>query len=153
MAERTQEVEKLSMALIPLLEGVGLELVELTVSRHGESVRIKAIVYSPNGTGTDECSAAHRLLYPRLQVLLGVQELSIEVSSPGIERIIRTGREWGIFAGKAVRYLLKDGDWRYGTIVSSEGGKVVISGEDHSQQSIAISEILKARLDPSREGV
>jgi len=147
-----QESERLFAELEPLLAGAGLSLVELSASRRGTTATVRATVYAPAGTGTKECAVAHRLAYPRLQVLLGTENVMLEVASPGIDRAIRTAREWRVFAGKGVRILLKEGgEWIRGTIAGSDGVRAVIESRDGSR-AIELASVAKARLDSSQEG-
>ena len=96
-----------------LLSGIGIELVELhLVGKHG-STKASAVVYKPSGTGIDECSAAHRLIQARLEVLLGNDDFQLETASPGIDRVIehdlaliselaaQAGVEWLLFDAEA----------------------------------------------------
>lgn len=138
--------------LEPLLAGAGLALVELSATRRGSAASVHATVYSPAGTGTNECATAHRLVYPRLQILLGTENVMLEVASPGIDRTIRTAREWRVFGGKPVKVLLKEGgEWIRGRIANSDGEKVVIACHDGSR-TIELAAVAKARLDSSQEG-
>jgi len=147
-----QEQEALIADLEPLLAGAGLTLVELSLSRHRGSVQVRAVVYAAGGTGTAECAAAHRLIYPRLQLLLGVQDPFLEVASPGIDRAIRSPREWDIFKGRSARVLLGGrGEWVRGRIVSALSGSVTLA-TPNGERSILLADIAKARLDSSQEG-
>ena len=147
-----QEQEALIADLEPLLTGAGLTLVELSVSRHRGSLQVRAVVYAPSGTGTAECSTAHRLILPRVQLLLGVEDPILEVASPGIDRALKSPREWAVFTGRSAKVLLSSGgDWIKGRIVSAEAGSVRLSTAD-GDKNIAFTDIAKARLDSSQEG-
>ena len=147
-----QENDRLFAELEPLLAGAGLALVELSASKRGARAKVSVTVYHPAGTGTDECSVAHRLVYPRLQILLGTEDVSLEVASPGIDRVLRSAREWKIFEGRAARVLLKEGgDWIRGRIAGTDGSKVVLARKG-AERAIELSAIVKARLDSSEEG-
>ena len=114
-----------------LLAGAGLSLVELNISRHRGSVQVRAVIYAAGGTGIDECSRAHRLIQPRLQVLLSEQDFHLEVASPGVDRWIRSDREYSIFVGRGVRILLKEGgEWLLGRIIQA-GPAAVKIGRAH----------------------
>ncbi len=135
-----------------LLAGAGLSLVELNVSRHRGSVQVRAVIYSPAGTGIDECSRAHRLIQPRLQVLLSEQDFHLEVASPGVDRWIRSDREYTIFAGRGVRILLKEGgEWLTGRIVQAGPSTVTLRGTS-GERTVEYASIAKARLDYAQEG-
>ena len=69
-----------------ILEKAGLFLLEFGLARHRGGLRVKAVIYSPQGTGTEECTKAYRLILPQIQTLLGVQDPDMEISSPGIDR-------------------------------------------------------------------
>lgn len=148
--------EALFEELAPLLSGAGLSLVELSVGRSRGSAQAKATVYAQGGTGTEECAKAHRLIYPRIQAYFGGQEPTLEVASPGIDRILRSAREWRIFAGRRVRFLLKEDadlgcDWFSGKILSA-GDEGVVLATDSGKRELRFDELAKARLDSTREG-
>lgn len=144
--------EELEKEIDETLKTIGLDLLEFSISHHKGSPHIKAVVYCKEGTGTDECARAHRLILPRVQMQLGVQDPYIEVYSPGIDRIIRTAREWQIFTGRHVLFLTAERpDWRRGRIVHFENGIVQID-TDGAVSNIPIASIVKARLDSSYEG-
>jgi ribosome maturation factor RimP len=147
-----QDNDALFAELEPILAGSGLTLVELSATRRGARADVHATVYSPSGTGTEECSKAHRLMYPRLQAALGIQDVMLEVASPGIDRALKNAREWSIFKGRGARVLLREGgEWIRGRIIRVDGKSVVLSfgGEE---RGIELAAIAKARLDSSQEG-
>jgi ribosome maturation factor RimP len=135
-----------------LLAKIGLSLLEFSVSRHKGSVAVKAVVYASSGTGTEECAKAYRLILPQVQLVYGTQNPTIEVSSPGIDRIIKHPREWKAFLGKRVKILLAHSDdWISGTLKTMEEGKVSIEGAQ-GLEVIELASIQKARLDASGKG-
>lgn len=143
-----QDQDRLQHDLETTLAGAGISLLECAIARPRGNIKVKAVIYSPSGTGTNECAKATRLILARIQVVLGVQDAEIEVSSPGIDRVIKSAREWSIFAGKAVKFLLKGEEtWREGRIESAADGRVRISACEYDIASIA-----KARLDSTKEG-
>ena len=147
-----RESETLFAGLEPLLLEAGLTLVDLSVNRRGDSARVRFTIYSPRGTGTDECARAHRIAFAKAAEVLAVADPILEVSSPGIDRTIGSPREWSIFKGKGVRVLLRgEEEWLLGRIESVEGGTVRLacSGGLRVMELEAVS---KARLDSSLEG-
>jgi len=144
--------EELEKEIDETLKTIGLDLLEFSVSHHKGSSHIKAVIYRKEGTGTEECARAHRLILPRIQMQLGIQDPFIEVYSPGIDRIIRTVREWQIFTGRRVLFLTTEcSNWRRGRIVHFENGIVQIDTEG-AVLNIPIASIVKAKLDSSNEG-
>jgi ribosome maturation factor RimP len=146
------ESEKLFVELEPLLTEAGLNLVDLSVNRRGGSVQVRATIYSPMGTGIDECAKAHRIAYPRIIEILAHPEPSLEVASPGIDRVLRSAREWSIFKGKGVRVLLRgEQEWLRGRIKGLDGGSVLLDLPT-GPRAVGLEAISKARLDSSGEG-
>jgi ribosome maturation factor RimP len=147
-----QERDALFAKLEPLLSEAGLSLIDLSVNRHGGSVGVKMTVYSPKGTGTNECAKASRIAYPEALAMLGHPDPSLEVASPGIDRALRSVREWTIFKGKGVRVLL-DGEteWLQGRIEGVEGDSVKLACPEGTRL-VRFEEVSKARLDSSQEG-
>lgn len=151
--ENTREQEKVRSEVDSVLKGAGIRLLEFSLSRHRGSLQVRAVVYSPSGTGTAECAKAHRLMLPCIQLAMGDQEPHMEISSPGIDRTFKSSREWEIFTGKRVCLLLRDeAEWKSGRIERVEQGNVLLAGDSGSFE-VTISAVLKARLDSSREGV
>jgi len=147
-----QESEKLFAELEPLLSEAGLSLVDLSVSRRRGSVQVRMSVYSSKGTGTDECSRAYRIAYPGAVEALGHPDPTLEVSSPGIDRALGSGREWSIFTGKGVRVLLRgEGEWLRGRIESVGVGEVGLACPG-GPRVIGLESVIEARLDSSQEG-
>jgi ribosome maturation factor RimP len=134
-----------------LVETLGYRLVDLAVTRRGASVQVRLVIFSPTGTGVNECSRVHRLICPRIQVLFGDADPEIEVSSPGLERVLRSPHEFGIFVGKGLRlYSRSLGDWVAGLIDACDGSVVTLNVKGASRV-FPISDIAKARLDYSQE--
>jgi ribosome maturation factor RimP len=147
--------DALTAELRPNLERSGLKLVEFSVSRHRGSVTVRATIYAPGGTGTEDCAKAHRIIYPRLQELYG-PDVGLEVMSPGIDRVLKSAEEWRIFEGKWLRVLLKSGEdtrgvWISGRIEHATDEGVVLA-TDKGERALRFDEIVKARLDSTREG-
>ena len=146
----TESVE-LANDIASLLKETGIELVDLQVSRSKGSTKVSAVIYRADGTGIDECSKAHRLIKARLEVLFGNDDFELETASPGIDRTIKSAREYAVFTGRGVRLFLEDEDTVEGRIVSSDGAVVVVATAD-GNHSVTIDQIRKGKLDYSQEG-
>jgi ribosome maturation factor RimP len=99
----------------------------------------------------DDCSRAHHALLPRLELAFPGQDLSVEVSSPGIDRLIKDGAEFAFYTGRGVRCYRTDiSDWSAGILESAGETGIVLRGKDGSM-NIAYEVIAKAKLDYSQE--
>jgi ribosome maturation factor RimP len=128
-----------------------MSLVELTVSHHRGSLQVRAVVYKGGSIGVDDCSRAHRALLPRLELAFPGKDLSVEVSSPGIERLIKDGFEFTYYTGRGISCYRTDiSDWTRGILVSAdEKGLALRTGGGISALDYGV--IAKAKLDHSLE--
>jgi ribosome maturation factor RimP len=145
------EISAVREPLETVVKGLGFCLVELTVSRHRGSVQIRAVIYSGNSIGTDDCSKVHRAVMPRLELAFEGQDIYLEVSSPGIDRLIKNGAEFANYTGRGVRCYRTDiSDWTAGILESAGEEGIIIKTKEGSVR-IEFDIIAKARLDPSQE--
>jgi ribosome maturation factor RimP len=149
--EAEVETAEIRRSLQAVLDGLGLRLVELTVSRHRGSVQIKAVIYNGASVGTDDCAKAHRAITPRLELAFSGQDIYLEVSSPGINRQIKDGTEFACYINRGVRCYRTDiSDWTAG-ILESAGCKGIVLKTKEGTIELDFEIIAKAKLDPSQE--
>jgi ribosome maturation factor RimP len=141
------EIASLRESLEKVLDGLKLSLVELIVSRHRGSVQVKTVIYNGSSIGTDDCSKAHRAITPRLELAYPGQDIYIEVSSPGIDRLIKDGVEFTCYKGRGVRCYRTDiSDWTAGILKSCDERGIVL-GTKEGDVRLEYDIIAKARLD------
>ena len=147
----TAELASLRRGLEEVLKGLKFSLIELVVSRHKGSVQVRAVIYTGASIGLDDCSRAHRAITPRLELAFGGQDIYLEVSSPGVERLIKDGVEFAHYPGRGVRCYRTDiSDWTAGILESvDEKGIIIKTNEESIRLDFEI--IAKAKLDSSRE--
>jgi ribosome maturation factor RimP len=148
------EIASLRQSLEAVLEGLGFRLLELVVSKHRGSVQIRAVIYNGADIGTNDCSKVHRAVTPRLELAFPGQDVYLEVSSPGIDRLIKDGVEFTHYKGRGVRCYRTDiSDWTTGILENvDEKGIVIMAKEGAVMLDFDI--IAKAKLDSNyRESV
>jgi len=130
-----------------VLKGLGLSLIELVISRHRGSVQVKVVIFNGKSIGTDDCTKTHRALIPRLELAFEGQAIYLEVSSPGIDRQIKTGSEFAHYKGLIVRCYCTDiSDWTSGVLESADENGIIIKTND-GIEALSFDIIAKARLD------
>jgi len=131
-----------------ILDGLKFDLIELVISRSRGSAQVRAVIYNGTGIGTDDCAKAHRAIMPRLELAFGArQNISLEVSSPGINRLIKDGAEFTFYKGRRVRCYRTDiNDWTAG-ILESAGENGIIIKTNKGAESLTFDIIAKAKLD------
>jgi ribosome maturation factor RimP len=142
--------ERLIGLIEPLLERLGYELVELEFSAGRAHGVVRVFIDKAGGVGVGDCERVSR----EVSALLDVEDpiptaYSLEVSSPGFDRVLRTPAHFERFAGARVFVELKvprAGRRRYtGTLVSVAGQGIAVE-VDGQRVEILFPEIGKARL-------
>jgi ribosome maturation factor RimP len=142
--------ERLIVLIEPLLERLGYELVELEYSPGRAHGVLRVFIDKAGGVGVEDCARVSR----EVSALLDVEDpiptgFTLEVSSPGFYRVLRTPAHFERFAGARVFVELKvprSGRRRYtGTLVSVDGKGIAVE-VDGQRVQVGFEEIHKARL-------
>jgi ribosome maturation factor RimP len=142
--------ERLIALIEPVLARLGYELVELEYAAGRSQGVVRVFIDQPQGVGLDDCERASR----EIAALLDVEDpipsaYTLEVSSPGFDRILRTPAHFGRFAGARVFVELKaprEGRRRYTGTLLSVGEAGIEIEVDRQKVNIGFAEIGKARL-------
>ena len=131
-----------------LVEGLGYKLVDLKIIPAKTITKISAIVTTVNpdeNMGVNDCAKVHRVLLPRLEELLGTEDTTMELTSPGIEHNIKNAAEFAVFKGRNVRVWDKEiTDWIGGKIISADDKSVTMEKENGEQITELFENIAKA---------
>jgi ribosome maturation factor RimP len=151
------EATALRGPLEALVRELGLELIDLgvfrTKGRKGSppGAQVRAVVYKPGPLGTDDCSRAHRAILPLLEDTFPGNDISVEVSTPGINRLVKDGVELAHYRGRGVRLWRTDvSDWSTGLLEAVDEQGITIKGKEGTIR-LEYAIIAKAKLDPSQE--
>ena len=137
-------------ALSPRAEAEGVEIVTVEIVGAKKAPTIRVFIDTPGGVGFDELASAQawiNAIMDELDPFPGAY--SLEVSSPGIDRPLRTLEHFARFAGQtAVVKTSRPLDGRTsfaGAIVSAEGDEVVLD-VDGEHVAIPFDGIKRAHL-------
>lgn len=105
METKTEALEK---ALLPLIEQESAELVDLSFHKEGPKWVLRVYLDKEGGITLDDCA----YFSDRIGALLDDANLIersyvLEVSSPGLDRVIKKDKDFTRFSGKAVTLRLK----------------------------------------------
>lgn len=144
------EIEKLVGAL---LEQESAELVDLRFAKEGPKWVLRVFIdKQPTGVTLDDCA----YFSDRIGSLLDSENVIekayvLEVSSPGLDRVVKKPRDFQRFAGKHVKVRLKfaENNQRnfHGVLLGYENDKVVIEDEQKKRHEFPLPSIDEARLD------
>ena len=91
----------------PIVEGLGLELVDVEFQKEGKDLFLRIYIYKAGGVSIDDCVEVNKLVDVELDRLDPIKEpFLFEVSSPGIDRPFRTNRDFERYAGEMVEVQL-----------------------------------------------
>ncbi len=134
----------------PLVEGLGFRLVELKVIPGKEVTKIGAIITSQDpaaNISVNDCAKVHMALLPRLEALIGTDNTSMELTSPGIEHNLKNAAEFELFTGRDVRVFDKTvTDWVGGKITTADEKSVTLEKEDGTSVTVLYENIAKAKF-------
>ena len=139
--------DPLYLALLPVVEGCGLFLVEFSLSRHKGAVSVRLVIFKAGGVGVTDCSAVHRAIQGRIQLAFPETDVSIEVSSAGISRTIKDAAEFHYYIGQTVRcYVRELSDWVDGILESADTERLTLRCPEGTR-TLDYAEIAKAKLE------
>jgi ribosome maturation factor RimP len=131
----------------PVLSAMGYALVELSVGRRKGVTHVVVVLHRPGGVGVDQCAEVTKAIRPRLELLEGLADITLEVSSPGIERTLKDPAECSIFQGRGVRVLpAEGGEWIGGVIEAFRDGTLVLRTPEGVRE-FPPGAVRRARLD------
>lgn len=142
--------ERLIALIEPLIGRLGYELVELEHGKGRGSAVVRLFIDRPGGVGIEDCERVSR----EVSALLDVEDpiptaYTLEVSSPGFERVLRTRAHFERFVGSRVFVELtaaRDGRRRYTGKLLAVGGSGFALEVDGERVVVDFAEVAKARL-------
>ena len=143
-----KEIEEL---MSPLLDKEGVELVYILYRRESGKMVLRFLVDMPGGITLAECARLNNQIGKVLdESNIPLENYLLEVSSPGLDRPIKTVKDFLRVVGKKVRILwTKDNKERVtdiGEVKSVDNENVTLAMEG-KEEAIPIDKIVKARLE------
>lgn len=94
----------------PVSKNMGLDLIDITLSRRGKAVIVDIVVDFPKGgVGLSDCTKLNRIVSNDLESQDFIpEEYIVEVSSPGIDRPLVTQKDFERTMGRNIRFHLKE---------------------------------------------
>ena len=128
-----------------VVESMDLSLYDIvTVSEFGATI-YRVMINSKDGISLDKCAEVTRMLNPLLDVTPPVNgDYRLEVSSPGIERKLKSLKHFNASIGENVKVVLISNEVLTGPLVKVDGSKITINDGQVGEQTIPFDEIIKA---------
>lgn len=150
----TEQIEALAR---PLTASLGVELVELEYKREGRHMVLRLFIDKDGGVSLDDCSAVSR----ELAAVLDIEDIipdkyTLEVSSPGLNRPLKTRSHYESYTGRLVKIktfeTLPDdaGNLRktfLGELLGISGDLIRLKLQEGQTASIPFAAVAKANLE------
>ena len=149
-----QQSERLAAILEPVVRDLGLELYDVEVGGSNRARTLRVLVDRDGGVDLEAITSATEALAPVLDQNPDVAaalpgSYLLEVSSPGLERPLRTPAHFARAVGAEVTVKTvpgSEGERRFtGTVSAADEAGVVIDLADGTTRSLTYDEIEKAR--------
>lgn len=139
--------ETVKEAILPCVTELGYRIWDVSYHKVGADYHLEITIDSDDGIGIEDCEKVHRAIDPILDECDPIESFYyLEVSSPGIERELKSDEHIELSLGEAVEaklFTAKDGRKSItGELKSYEGGVVTIA-EGDAEVSLQKSEIAK----------
>lgn len=153
MATADLVIERVRTLTVPVVEGLGMELVDVVFRREGRGWVLRLYLDKPGGITLDNCQEVSE----QLSDLLDIEDLidypyTLEVSSPGLDRVLKTSGDFLRFAGRLARIQTAgpiDGQRKFhGRLEGYRDGMVILRDVHGPTIRIPLESIVKARLEP-----
>jgi ribosome maturation factor RimP len=145
--------DELIRLLQPTVEALGYELVEIEFSHSGEGGLVRVYIDAAAGIALDDCERVSHAVSAALDATDPIPgHYRLEVSSPGLDRVLRTPEHFARFVGSRVKVQLAlpiEGRRRFTGALLEAGDKGVTLDVDGSRVLLAYQQIQKARLVPT----
>ena len=150
--EREATIAALRQAVEPLLAIEGMSLVDLRWSRRGRRWILTLFIDKEGGVTLDDCAQISRQVGARIEVdNLIDHAYTLEVSSPGLDRPLRTLADYERFHERLVRITttlpIQGRSTIVGRLKGVEGQTVLVEAKPAGIVPIPLTQIKHARLE------
>ncbi len=152
LLEREATVAALRRLVEPLLEAEGLSLEDIQWNRRGRRWVLTLFIDKEGGVSLDDCTQISRQVSERIEVDNLIEHAyTLEVSSPGLDRPLRTLADYERFHEHLVRIIttipIQGRSTIIGRLKGVEGQTVLVQDEHASMVPIPVTQIKHARLE------
>ena len=145
-------IEEVTDAVNTTLLPEGFKCVELNLQRNRKTRRLSVVVYHESDMSSGALERLARAIQFEVAMINRIGEISIEVSSPGIERVIKSLHEFEVFKGKTASILLSGCEVWQVVLIQEITGDVIKLRFQNGSRSIPVTSIRKARLFSPERG-
>jgi ribosome maturation factor RimP len=144
--------DQLGELLGPVVAGLGCELWEIEYAPRAGGGLLRLYIDAAEGISLEDCERVSRAVSATLDETDPIPgHYTLEVSSPGLDRVLRTQAHFARFAGERVKLEMMrpvDGRKRFQGLLQAVGESEITLETDGGTVSLPIDDIHRARLVP-----
>ena len=142
---------KVKEIIEPVIKGLGVALEDMELRKMGKRVFLRVIIDKEGGVVIDDCEQVSREIEAQLDVEDPIPyPYTLEVSSPGLDRPLKTPGDFKKFCGKTVRIVtsapVENQTFFIGEIIEAGDTEVTLLLSKDKKINIQYKDIVRARL-------
>ena len=150
MAKGSNTETRVLPLVLPIVEEMGLELVDLEFVKEGANWYLRIYIDKENGVDINDCEAVSKAVEAKLDAEDPIEQAYVlEVSSPGLDRPLKKEEDFARFAGEIIDvklYQAMNGKKTLeGKLIGLEDG-VIVMEEDAEEVRISRKDAADVRL-------
>lgn len=128
------------------VEGCGVDLYDIVNTKEHKTNILRVYITSKDGVNLDQCAHVSRMISPLLDIHEPINgKYNLEVSSPGIERKLKTLHHFQCSIGSDAKIKKYSKEVYQGKLLeASNDGLIVIKDSDDNKVEINFNDILSA---------
>jgi ribosome maturation factor RimP len=127
------------------VEGCGVELYDMVLTKENQTDILRVFISSKDGINVDQCAQVSRMISPILDIHEPVHgKYNLEVSSPGIERKLKTLHHFECSIGENAKVKLYSTEVYKGKILKVEDQNITIDDINVGEVTVKFEEILSS---------
>ncbi len=143
--------KRVGAVALPVLEEMGLELVEVQYRREQSGWVLRLIIDKQEGISLEDCAAVSREISQLLDIEDFVdQAYNLEVSSPGLNRPLKSMADFERFTGRKVKIKTIEpiaGEHVFIGRIKKTEGETIILEIGRKEVTMPFSQVARARLE------
>lgn len=149
--KKKRVVDVVSDILTPYVSTLEIELVDVEFVKEGPYRYLRVTIDKENGVSLDDCQTVSQYLNSKIDQKDPIEEqYFLEVTSPGVERVLKRDKEYEKYAGKKIQLnLFQPFDGQkvlIGTLIGLVDDEIVIEHESMGRFNVPKSKVSLAKL-------
>ncbi len=144
-------VEAITSLVMPVLQEKDLDLVDVLYRRESSGWVLRLLIDKEDGVTLDDCTAVSREVSHLLDIEdIIEQAFNLEVSSPGLDRPLKSVGDFQRFAGRKAKVTTKEpieGNQVFMGRINKVEDELITMEVGQQELCIPFSEVAKARLE------